>query len=247
MKVALFITCVNDGLFPSTPQAVVEILERLGHEVVFPTQQTCCGQMHLNAGYRQEGLHLAQRFREVFSDYDVIVSPSASCVGTVRDLYASSARSLENESLALELEEVGRRTYEFSEFLTDVLQVTDVGASFHHTVAYHPTCHSLRVLGLDEAPKSLLRHVQGLELVSIPEEDACCGFGGMFSIKNSDTSVAMGRDKLARIRSTGADVVCALDNSCLTHIGGLSSRAKTGIRMMHVAEILASREGSSRV
>lgn len=247
MKVALFITCVNDGLFPNTPQAVVEVLERLGHEVVFPTQQTCCGQMHLNAGYRQEGLHLAQRFREVFSDYDVIVSPSASCVGTVRDLYASSARSLENESLALELEEVGRRTYEFSEFLTDVLQVTDVGASFNHTVVYHPTCHSLRVLGLDEAPKSLLRHVQGLELVSIPEEDACCGFGGMFSIKNSDTSVAMGRDKLARIRSTGADVVCALDNSCLTHIGGLSSRAKTGIRMMHVAEILASHEGSSRV
>ena len=247
MKVALFITCVNDGLFPNTPRAVVEVLERLGHEVVFPTQQTCCGQMHLNAGYRQEGLHLAQRFREVFSDCDVIVSPSASCVGTVRDLYASSARSLKNESLALELEEVGRRTYEFSEFLTDVLQVTDVGASFHHTVAYHPTCHSLRVLGLDEAPKSLLRHVRGLELVSIPEEDACCGFGGMFSIKNSDTSVAMGRDKLARIRTTGADVVCALDNSCLTHIGGLSSRARTGIKMMHVAEILASRESSSRV
>ncbi|NNN08132.1 MAG: (Fe-S)-binding protein [Acidimicrobiaceae bacterium] len=247
MKVALFITCVNDGLFPNTPQAVVQVLEQLGHDVIFPTQQTCCGQMHLNAGYRQEGLHLAERFRAVFSDYDVIVSPSASCVGTVRDLYASSARSLGNEPLALELEEVGRRTYEFSEFLAQVLKVTDVGASFHHTVAYHPTCHSLRVLGLDEAPKMLLRHVQGLELVTIPEEDACCGFGGMFSIKNSDTSVAMGRDKLARIRSTGADVLCALDNSCLTHIGGLSSRAKTGIKMMHVAEILASREGGPRV
>jgi L-lactate dehydrogenase complex protein LldE len=247
MKVALFITCVNDGLFPNTPQAVVEVLERLGHEIVFPTRQTCCGQMHLNAGYRQEGLHLAQRFREVFSDYDVIVSPSASCVGTVRDLYATSARSLGDEKLADELEEVGRRTYEFSEFLTNVLQVTDVGASFPHTVAYHPTCHSLRVLGLDEAPKTLLRHVQGLELVAIPEEDACCGFGGMFSIKNSDTSVAMGQDKLSRIRATGAEVLCALDNSCLTHIGGLSSRARTGIKMMHVAEILASREVGQRV
>ena len=247
MKVALFITCVNDGLFANTPRAVVEVLEHLGHDVVFPREQTCCGQMHLNAGYRQEGLHLAQRFREVFGNYDVIVSPSASCVGTVRELYATSARSLGDESLAEELEEVGRRTYEFSEFLTDVLQVRDVGASFHHTVAYHPTCHSLRVLGLDEAPKQLLRHVDGLTLVEIPQEDECCGFGGMFAIKNSDTSVAMGQDKLSLVRRTGADVLCALDNSCLTHIGGLSSRARTGIKVMHVAEILASREGASRV
>ena len=247
MKVALFITCVNDGLFPNTPRAVVEVLERLGHEVVFPTDQTCCGQLHLNAGYRQEGLHLAQRFRLVFSDYDVIVSPSASCVGTVRDLYATSARSLGDAALAEELEEVAKRTYEFSEFLTDVLKVTDVGASFPHTVAYHPTCHSLRVLGLDEAPKELLRHVHGLTLLPIRDEDECCGFGGMFSIKNSDTSVAMGRDKLSRIRATGAEVLCALDNSCLTHIGGLSSRAHSSLKIMHVAEILASREELTRV
>lgn len=247
MKVALFITCVNDGLFPNTPQAVVEVLERLGHEVVFPTDQTCCGQMHLNAGYRQEGLHLAQRFREVFADFDVIVSPSASCVGTVRELYATSARSLGDEALAADLEDVGRRTYEFSEFLTNVLKVTDVGASFPHTVAYHPTCHSLRVLGLDEAPKTLLRHVGGLTLVPIKDEDACCGFGGMFALKNSDTSVAMGQDKLSRIRASGAEVLCALDNSCLTHIGGLSSRARTKLRIMHVAEILAQRDGVPRV
>jgi L-lactate dehydrogenase complex protein LldE len=247
MKVAIFITCVNDGLFPSTPRAVVEVLERLGHEVVFPTDQTCCGQMHLNAGYRQEGLHLAQRFRQVFSDYDVIVSPSASCVGTVRELYATSARSLGDDALADELEEVAKRTYEFSEFLTDVLKVTDVGASFPHTVTYHPTCHSLRVLGLDEAPKELLRHVQGLTLLSIRDEDKCCGFGGMFAIKNSDTSVAMGQDKLSRIRATGAEVLCALDNSCLTHIGGLSSRAHSSLKIMHVAEILASREELTRV
>ncbi len=247
MKVALFITCVNDGLFPRTPQSVVEVLERLGHEVVFPTDQTCCGQMHLNAGYRQEGLQLAQRFRGVFGDYDVIVSPSASCVGTVRELYATSARSLGDEALAADLEDVGRRTYEFSEFLTEVLKVTDVGASFPHTVAYHPTCHSLRVLGLDEAPKTLLRHVAGLTLVPIDDEDACCGFGGMFAIKNSDTSVAMGRDKLSHIRASGAEVVCALDNSCLTHIGGLSSRARTGLRVLHLAEILASHDGVPRV
>lgn len=245
MRVALFITCVNDGLFANTPKAVVEVLERLGHHVVFPTQQTCCGQMHLNAGYRQEGLHLAQRFREVFSDYDVIVSPSASCVGTVRELYATSARSLGEASLANDLHDVGQRTYEFCEFLTDVLKVTDVGASFHHSVAYHPTCHSLRVLGLDDAPKTLLRHVDGLRLVDVARENDCCGFGGMFSIKNAETSTAMGRDKLAHVRATGADVLCALDNSCLTHIGGLASRAKSDIRLMHLAEILASTGGRS--
>ena len=247
MRVALFVTCVNDAMFPKTPQAMVEVIERLGHEVVFPTQQTCCGQMHLNAGYRQEGLSLAQRFRNVFADYDVIVSPSASCVGTVREGYATSARSLGDEHLAQELDEVGRRTYEFSEFLSGVLGVTDVGASFHHTVAYHPTCHSLRVLGLDDAPQTLLRHVEGLELVTIAEEDECCGFGGMFAIKNADTSVAMGRDKLARVRATGAEVLCALDNSCLAHIGGLASRARLAITVMHVAEILASRRGAANV
>jgi L-lactate dehydrogenase complex protein LldE len=160
MKVALFITCVNDGLFPRTPTAVVEVLERLGHQVVFPTEQTCCGQMHLNAGYRPEGLHLARRFRDVFGDYDVIVSPSASCVGTVRELYGTSARSLGDETLADDLDDVGRRTYEFSEFLTTVLGVTDVGARFPHRVAYHPTCHSLRVLGLHDSPPRLLRHVE---------------------------------------------------------------------------------------
>lgn len=247
MKVALFITCVNDGLFADAPRAVVEVLEHLGHEVIFPSDQTCCGQMHLNAGYRQEGLHLAQRFRDVFEGFDIIVSPSASCVGTVRELYVSSARALGDDALGQELEEIGRRTYEFSEFLTNVLGVTNVGASFHHTVAYHPTCHSLRVLGLDEAPKALLRHVEGLTLAPLHDEDQCCGFGGMFALKNPDTSVAMGRDKLAHIRATSADVVCALDNSCLTHIGGLSSRAQTGLRMMHVAEILASRDRSPRV
>jgi L-lactate dehydrogenase complex protein LldE len=247
MKVALFITCVNDGLFPDTPRAVVEVLERLGHEVVFPTQQTCCGQMHLNAGYREEGLHLAQRFRDVFDDFDVIVSPSASCVGTVRDLYGSSARSLREESLARDLEDIGRRTFEFSEFLTDVLKVSDVGARFPHRVAYHPTCHSLRVLHLSDGPLRLLRHVDGLELVPITEAESCCGFGGMFSIKNADTSSAMGRDKLAAVRTSGADVLCALDNSCLTHIGGLASRARSDLRVMHLAEILARREGAARV
>jgi L-lactate dehydrogenase complex protein LldE len=247
MKVALFVTCVNDGLFPETPKAMVQVLERLGHEVVFPTEQTCCGQMHLNAGYRQEGLELAQRFRQIFQEYDVIVSPSASCVGTVRELYRDSAQALGDSALEAELVEIASRVFEFSEFLTNVAKVTDVGASFSHRVAYHPTCHSLRVLGLGDGPKTLLENVRGLELVSIPQEDACCGFGGMFSIKNVDTSVAIGLDKVAAIRSTNAEVLCALDNSCLTHLGGISSRLNTGLRVMHLAEILASDEAGARV
>jgi len=247
VRVALSITCVNDGLFPDTPKAVVTVLERLGHEVVFPTEQTCCGQMHLNAGYRPEGLELARRFRQVFDDYDVIVSPSASCVGTVRELYRDSAHAVGDSALEADLVDIAGRVFEFSEFLTDVAKVTDVGASFYHRVAYHPTCHSLRVLGLGQRPKTLLEHVGGLELVTIPQESGCCGFGGLFSLKNADTSVAIGEDKLNAIRTTNAEVLCALDNSCLTHLGGLASRERAGLRVMHLAEILASEEADSRV
>ena len=239
MKVALFVTCVNDGLYPNTPRAVVEVLERLGHDVVLPSQQTCCGQMHLNAGYRDEGLELAVRFRQVFDSFDVIVSPSASCVGTVRDLYPSSASALGDDPLAQDLADLGQRTFEFSEFLTRVLGVEDVGARFAHRVAYHPTCHSLRVLSLGDGPRRLLEHVRDLELVDIPSADSCCGFGGMFALKNADTSLAMGRDKIARVRSTDAEVVCAVDNSCLTHLGGVASRSRLRLRTMHLAEILA--------
>ena len=246
MRVALFVTCVNDGLFPETPKAVVKVLERLGHEVIVPRDQTCCGQMHLNAGYRREGLQLAEHFRRVFDSYDVIVSPSASCVGTVRELYRDSAQAIGDCRLEHDLREIGKRVFEFSEFLTEVVGVSDVGASFPHRVAYHPTCHSSRVLGRGDAPKKLLEHVRGLELVTIPQEGGCCGFGGLFSIKNSETSVAIGSDKLAAVRSTGAEVLCALDNSCLTHLGGLALRERDNLRVMHLAEILACEEGDGR-
>lgn len=245
MRVALFATCMNDALYGSTSLAVTRVLEKLGHEVVFPRDQTCCGQLHLNAGYRSEGLRLAERFVKVFGSYEVIVSPSASCVGTVRELYASSAAAAGNERFASELGEVSQRVYEFSEFLVEVLHVSDVGASFPHKVAYHPTCHSLRVLGLRNTPRVLLEHVRNLKLVDVPRSDECCGFGGMFSMKNSDTSVAIGLDKLTDIRCTDAEVVCALDNSCLAHIGGIASRNRSGLRFMHLAEIIAHDEESS--
>jgi L-lactate dehydrogenase complex protein LldE len=242
MRVALFLTCVNDGLFPNTGRAVVEVLESLGHEVVFPTQQTCCGQLHLNAGYQREGLHVAEQFRGVFDPYDVIVSPSASCVGTVRESYRNAARELGDPRLEADLHELAGRVFEFSEFLTDVLHVTDVGARFPYRVAYHPTCHSLRTLHLSEGPTALLRAVKDLVLVDFAGSDQCCGFGGMFALKNAATSVAIGADKVASVEHAGAEVLCALDNSCLTHIGGVSSRQHSSLRTMHLAEILATRK-----
>jgi L-lactate dehydrogenase complex protein LldE len=228
VKIALFVTCLGDTLFPAAAQATVQVLERLGHEIVFPEEQTCCGQMHLNSGYRDEAAALAKRFLDVFSDCDVVVSPSSSCVGTVRELYPELVGSTHPE------------VYELSELLVRKLGVTDVGAAFPHRVTYHPTCHSLRVTRVGEAPLELLRNVRGLELVELPRADECCGFGGTFSVKNADTSTAMLADKCASVVATGAEVCTAVDGSCLLQIGGGLSRNATGVRTMHLAEILAS-------
>jgi L-lactate dehydrogenase complex protein LldE len=198
------------------------VLERLGHEVVFPENQTCCGQMHVNSGYAREAARLARRFEEIFGGFDVVVSPSSSCVGTVRELYG-----MEN-------------VFELSELLVNRLGVEDVGAAYAGRVAYHPTCHSLRVTRVGEAPLRLLRHVRGLELVELPRAEECCGFGGTFAIKNAETSSAMLADKCDALVATGAGVCTALDPSCLLQIGGGLSRRNARVRTMHLAEILAS-------
>jgi L-lactate dehydrogenase complex protein LldE len=226
VRVALFVTCFNDTLFPSTGQAVVHVLERLGHDVVFPEGQTCCGQMHGNTGYEEHGLGLAQRWERVFNGEDVVVSPSASCVGFVREHVPSSAG----------------RLFELTEFLVDVLGVEDVGASFPHRVTLHPTCHSLRMLHVGDRPWRLLEAVQGIDLVPLEEAEECCGFGGTFALKNADTSMAMLSDKLRRVLDTRAEVCTAADNSCLMHIGGALRRQRSGTRVMHLAEILAAQE-----
>ncbi len=228
MRIALFVTCLGDTLFPEAAQATVRILQRLGHEVVFPEEQTCCGQMHLNSGYRDEAAALAKRFLDVFMDYDVVVSPSSSCVGTVRELYPELVDSTQPE------------VYELSELLVRKLKVTDVGARFPHRVTYHPTCHSLRVTRVGDAPIELLRNVRDLELVELERADECCGFGGTFSIKNAETSSAMLADKCAAITASGAEFCTALDGSCLLQIGGGLSRARSSVRPLHLAEILAS-------
>ena len=242
MRVALFITCLGDTLFPATGRAVVELLERLGHEVDFPEEQTCCGQMHANTGYQLEALPLVRRFVRAFGHADAVVSPSASCVGMVRDQYARLAALDGDPGLEREVGELSPRVLELSELLVDRLGVEDVGASFPHAVTYHPTCHSARLLGVGDRPRRLLGAVRGLELLDLPDSAECCGFGGTFAIKNADTSMAMLSDKLRSVLDTRAEVCVAADNSCLMHIGGALRRQRSGVRTMHLAEVLAATE-----
>jgi Fe-S oxidoreductase len=240
MQVALFATCLVDAFFPRAGQATVAVLERLGHEVVLPREQTCCGQMHINSGYPAQALALIRRHVAAFEPYDVVVAPSASCVGCARHQHAAVARRLGDTALADRAETLAARTYDLSEFLVDVLGVTDVGASYPHRVTVHPTCHSLRMVRVGDRPLRLLRAVRGIDLVELPNAEACCGFGGTFAVKNSDISTAMLSDKLRDILTVRAEVVTAGDVSCLMHIDGGLTRLRTGTRAVHLAEILAS-------
>jgi L-lactate dehydrogenase complex protein LldE len=240
MRTALFITCLADAMFPEVGQATVQVLERLGQVVEFPTEQTCCGQMHVNTGYQKQALPLVKRFAEVFAPYDAVVAPSGSCVGSVRHQHAMIANRFGSPGLVEQVDAVAAKTYELSEFLVDVLDVTDVGAYFPHRVTYHPTCHSLRMLHVGDKPIQLLRAVEALELVELPDADQCCGFGGTFAIKNADTSTAMLADKMRNVLGTSAEICTAGDSSCLMHIGGGLSRIRAGAKTVHLAQILAA-------
>jgi L-lactate dehydrogenase complex protein LldE len=242
MRVSLFITCFNDTLFPGTGRAVVTLLERLGHEVDFPSAQTCCGQMHYNTGYRREALPLVRHFVEVFRDREAVVSPSASCVGMVHETYRKAAELAGDPGLARAVDELVPRVHELSSFLVHTLGVEDVGAYFPHRVTFHPTCHSQRMMRIGDAPQRLLRKVRGIELVELPRQDECCGFGGTFAVKNSDTSMAMLGDKIRAVLDTRAEYCAAADNSCLMHIGGGLHRQRAGVSAIHLAEILATTE-----
>lgn len=241
MRIGLFATCLGDSLFPGAVQATALLLTRLGHHLVFPAQQTCCGQMHVNTGYQREPVRLVRAFAEQFGDasVDAVVMPSGSCAGCVRHQHPMIAEKYGDGALRSGVQAVRAKTYELSEFLVDVAGVTDVGAYFPHRVTYHPTCHSLRMLRVGDKPLQLLRKVEGIDLVELPEADACCGFGGTFALKNAATSSAMLADKIARVSATEADVCTAGDSSCLMHIGGGLSRVRSGTRTLHLAEILA--------
>lgn len=242
MRVALFITCFNDTIFPNTGKAVVKLLERLGHTVEFPMEQTCCGQMFYNTGYQREAIPLVRHFIDVFRDAEVVVSPSASCVGMVREMYPHAAKLAGDDELAREVEMVSAKVFELSEFLVKKLGIEDVGAYYPHRVTYHPTCHSLRFLHVGDAPLRLLRAVKGIDLVELPRAEECCGFGGTFAVKNADTSMAMLGDKLRCVLDTRAEFCSAADNSCLMHIGGALHRQRAGVGTVHLAEILAPTE-----
>jgi L-lactate dehydrogenase complex protein LldE len=244
MRVALLVTCVNDAMFPDTGRAVVDLLTRLGVDVDFPEAQTCCAQPMVNTGYLDEAVPVVRTFVDAFAGYDAVVTPSGSCAGSARHQHGIVARRSGDVGLEAAVAELSPKVHELSEFLVDVLGVTDVGASFPHRVTYHPTCHSLRLLGVGDRPRRLLEAVQGLTLVDLPAADECCGFGGTFALKNADVSVAMGADKARHVRETGAEVLVAGDNSCLMHIGGVLSRQRSGVRAMHLAEILASTDSS---
>jgi L-lactate dehydrogenase complex protein LldE len=251
VRVALFATCVNDAVLPRAAIATVQLLKRLGVEVNFPDQQSCCGQPQFNTGYRKLAEPLALRMARVFEDHEYVVVPSGSCVAMVRDNYPRIGSKALAEGRGSELAEAASaltpRVLELTEFVVDVLGITDVGAYFPHRVTYHPSCHGLRMLGLGTRPLALLRAVKGLELVELPGAEECCGFGGTFAVKNSDLSSAMGEDKLRNAMATGAEVLCGADNSCLLHLGTMLSRhgrtgADTAMQVVHLAEVLASTE-----
>jgi L-lactate dehydrogenase complex protein LldE len=238
-RVSLFVTCMVDQLFPKVGLAMADVLERLGYQLDFPEEQTCCGQPAFNSGYRAEARTVARHFLDTFENSEMIVVPSGSCTSMVVHHFAELFQK-DPEALA-RVHALEKRVFEFSTFLTQVAQVEDVGARFEDVVTFHDGCHGLRELGVKSAPRRLLSRVRGLELREmIPAED-CCGFGGTFSVKFDEVSGAMGRSKVESILRTGANTVVSLDPSCLMQIQGVLSRAGSPVRTIHLAEVLASR------
>lgn len=220
--------------------ATTRLLERLGCRVVFPTKQTCCGQPLVNTGYYDQSVPIVRNFAETFGGYDYIVAPSGSCVGAIRHQHAMLADYAKDPGLRRDVDAVTSRTFDISEFLVDVLEVTDVGAYFPHVVTFHPTCHSLRVTHVGDKPNRLLAAVGGITVRELTDADRCCGFGGTFALKNPDISVAMASDKARHVADTGAEYLVAGDNLCLLNISGVLNRQKAGIKPIHLVEVLAS-------
>ena len=230
-RVALFVTCIVDQLFPNVGIAMTNVLERLGYEVDFPAAQTCCGQPAFNSGYPDEARAVARHFLNVFSDAEYIIVPSGSCTSMIAHHY---------EDLFREPPAVSKRVWEFSRFLTDVACVDDVGARFDGVVTYHDSCHALRELQIKDSPRRLLAKVQGLTLREMEAAEECCGFGGTFSVKFPEVSGGMARTKIDSILKTEAGTVVSIDSSCLMQLQGAIQRAGLPIRTMHLAEVLAS-------
>ena len=245
LKVALFATCANDVMFPQTPIATVELLERLGCRVEFPEEQTCCGQIFTNTGYYDEAMGSVKSYLKAYEKYEYIVGPSGSCVGSVRHQHEMLARRDAGDAIGDRVAAVAARTYDISEFIVDVLGITDVGAYFPHRVTYHPSCHSVRIAKVGDKPMQLLKAVHGITVLDLPNSEQCCGMGGTFSLKNPDMSVAMASDKARNVASTGAEYLVAGDNLCLLNISGVLNRTRAGVKPIHLVEILARTERSN--
>jgi L-lactate dehydrogenase complex protein LldE len=239
-RVALFITCLADQFFPQVGECAVEVLRRQGAKVTFNPAQTCCGQPAFNTGFRNEAREVAARVLDLFDDADYVVAPSGSCASMVRVFYPEL---FEHDLARLErAEKLRSRFFEFSEFLVKVLGVEDVGASFPHRVAYHDSCHLLRELGIEDEPRRLLRAVRGIALVDMEDYKLCCGFGGTFSVKFPEVSVALGLDKVQAAMQVGAEYLVANDGGCLMHLAGVIHRLHLPLKTLHLAELLARRE-----
>jgi len=240
--VSLFVSCMVDQLWPEVGLAAARVLERAGCEVTFDPRQTCCGQPAFNTGYRDEARRVADAFLEVFADAEAVVIPSGSCAAMVHHLPELYAEDDPRHARALR---VAERTHELSAYLVDVLGVDDLGARFDGKVTWHDACHGLRDLGLREQPRRLIRRVRGTELVELPGADTCCGFGGTFSVKYPEISVAILDRKLEELEPLGVDALVSGDVSCLTQIGGRLERRGSRVRAMHLAELLDAGVGGT--
>jgi L-lactate dehydrogenase complex protein LldE len=237
MKVQLFIPCFVDQLYPNTAFNMVKVLEKAGCEVAYNTNQTCCGQPAFNAGFCDESKAVAEKFLKDFDHTDYVVAPSASCVGFIRNYYSTL---FDDVATLAKIENLGKRTFEFSEFLINVLQKEDFGASLNAKITYHDSCAALRECKIKEGPRRLLANVKGLELVEMKDVETCCGFGGTFSVKFGDISAAMADQKIANVLDTGASCIVSTDCSCIMQIAGSIKNKNLGIETMHLADVLAS-------
>jgi len=235
--VTLFIQCIIDAVFPEVAEAMVRVLERLEIDVVCPGEQTCCGQPAFNSGYQGEARAAARHFMEVFGDAETIVCPSGSCVNMVRHHYGDLFNA--DPRLKARAIDIGQRTFEFTEFLVDVLALDQVDAQYVGRVTYHDSCHLLRGLQIAEQPRKLLANIKDLEFVKMPQSDRCCGFGGSFAVKYPEISTAMVDEKVANIVASGADTVTGCDMGCLMNIQGRLSRVGSDIKVRHIAQLLA--------
>ncbi|HEX3933766.1 MAG TPA: (Fe-S)-binding protein [Puia sp.] len=237
MTVQLFIPCFVDQLFPQTAFNMVKVLEKAGVTVEYNEEQTCCGQPAFNAGFRDEARDVCSKFLKDFSGHDYVVAPSASCVGFVKNYYSTL---FNNSSVHNEVRELGKRTYEFSSFLVNVLGIEDFGATLHGKATYHDSCAGLRECRIKEEPRKLLSRVKGLELLEMNDVETCCGFGGSFAVKFESISTAMADQKVNNALQTGADYIISTDTSCLMHLDGYIRKKELPIRTMHIADVLAN-------